>query len=317
MVELERTRTANSPARRSTSARRSSCRQILFDKLGLPAGAQDAQGPAIDRRGRARRARAASTTCRASSSSTAPGEAQEHLHRQAARADQRRAPAASTPPTTRRSRRPGGCRRPIPTCRTSRSAPPEGAASARRSSRRRATASLAADYSQIELRIMAHLSADDGCCGAFAGGADVHRATAAEVFGVPLDEVTADQRALAKAINFGLMYGMSALRPRATARHRPRRRAGLHRAVFRSLPRREATTWTTPATARAQAGLCRNRVRPPPVPAGDQLAQRAATPIRRTQRDQRADAGHRGGHHQARDDGGGRLAVATPRRRAR
>ncbi len=69
---------------------------------------------------------------------------------------------------------------------------------------------LAADYSQIELRIMAHLSADEGLLGAFAGDQDVHRATAAEVFGVTLDDVSADQRRSAKAINFGLMYGMSA-----------------------------------------------------------------------------------------------------------
>ena len=69
---------------------------------------------------------------------------------------------------------------------------------------------LAADYSQIELRIMAHLSEDKGLLKAFAGGLDVHRATAAEVFGAKLDEVTADQRRSAKAINFGLMYGMSA-----------------------------------------------------------------------------------------------------------
>lgn len=69
---------------------------------------------------------------------------------------------------------------------------------------------LAADYSQIELRIMAHLSADPGLVNAFAKEQDVHRATAAEVFGMALDDVTADQRRSAKAINFGLMYGMSA-----------------------------------------------------------------------------------------------------------
>ena len=69
---------------------------------------------------------------------------------------------------------------------------------------------LAADYSQIELRIMAHLSADKGLLKAFADGQDVHRATAAEVFELSLDDVTADQRRSAKAINFGLMYGMSA-----------------------------------------------------------------------------------------------------------
>jgi DNA polymerase-1 len=69
---------------------------------------------------------------------------------------------------------------------------------------------LAADYSQIELRIMAHLSGDEGLLRAFATGADVHRATAAEVFGVALKEVSPDQRRSAKAINFGLIYGMSA-----------------------------------------------------------------------------------------------------------
>jgi len=69
---------------------------------------------------------------------------------------------------------------------------------------------LAADYSQIELRIMAHLSGDAGLLAAFAGGEDVHRATASEVFNTPLTEVTADQRRSAKAINFGLIYGMSA-----------------------------------------------------------------------------------------------------------
>ena len=69
---------------------------------------------------------------------------------------------------------------------------------------------LAADYSQIELRIMAHLSGDKGLLHAFREGQDVHRATAAEVFDVGLEEVSGDQRRKAKAINFGLIYGMSA-----------------------------------------------------------------------------------------------------------
>ena len=69
---------------------------------------------------------------------------------------------------------------------------------------------VAADYSQIELRIMAHLSSDEGLLNAFREGLDVHRATAAEVFGVPLEKVSAEQRRKAKAINFGLIYGMSA-----------------------------------------------------------------------------------------------------------
>ncbi len=69
---------------------------------------------------------------------------------------------------------------------------------------------VAIDYSQIELRIMAHLSRDKGLVTAFSEGKDIHRATAAEIFAVELDEVTTDQRRSAKAINFGLIYGMSA-----------------------------------------------------------------------------------------------------------
>ena len=69
---------------------------------------------------------------------------------------------------------------------------------------------VAADYSQVELRIMAHLSQDKGLLTAFSNAADVHRTTAAEVFNLALDEVTPEQRRSAKAINFGLIYGMSA-----------------------------------------------------------------------------------------------------------
>ena len=69
---------------------------------------------------------------------------------------------------------------------------------------------MAADYSQIELRIMAHLSGDEGLLRAFTEGKDIHRATAAEVFGVSLERVSVEQRRAAKAINFGLIYGMSA-----------------------------------------------------------------------------------------------------------
>ena len=72
------------------------------------------------------------------------------------------------------------------------------------------TVIVAADYSQIELRLMAHLSGDDGLVNAFRHGLDVHRATAAEIFAVAVDDVDAEQRRRAKAINFGLIYGMSA-----------------------------------------------------------------------------------------------------------
>jgi DNA polymerase-1 len=69
---------------------------------------------------------------------------------------------------------------------------------------------VAADYSQIELRIMAHLSGDEGLLNAFAQGRDIHQATAAEIFGIALEDVTTEQRRSAKAVNFGLIYGMSA-----------------------------------------------------------------------------------------------------------
>ena len=69
---------------------------------------------------------------------------------------------------------------------------------------------LSADYSQIELRIMAHIAEDENLLAAFAAGKDVHQATAAEIFGVPLEQVTSEQRRYAKVINFGLIYGMSA-----------------------------------------------------------------------------------------------------------
>ena len=86
---------------------------------------------------------------------------------------------------------------------------------------------VAADYSQIELRIMAHLSQDEGLLNAFAKGLDVHRATAAEVFGVALDEVVTEQRRAAKAINFGLIYGMSAF-GLAKQLNIPRSEAGIY-----------------------------------------------------------------------------------------
>ncbi|HEV3240635.1 MAG TPA: DNA polymerase I [Casimicrobiaceae bacterium] len=69
---------------------------------------------------------------------------------------------------------------------------------------------VSADYSQIELRIMAHLSGDPSLLGAFAEGADIHRATAAEIFAVPMEQVSSEQRRYIKAVNFGLIYGMSA-----------------------------------------------------------------------------------------------------------
>ena len=98
---------------------------------------------------------------------------------------------------------------------------------------------VSADYSQIELRIMAHLSGDEGLLRAFANGEDIHRATAAEVFGTALDAVSSEQRRYAKVINFGLIYGMSAFGLACATQHRTQRRAAIHRSIFCALPRRE------------------------------------------------------------------------------
>jgi DNA polymerase I len=95
---------------------------------------------------------------------------------------------------------------------------------------------LAADYSQIELRIMAHLSDDEGLLRAFAEGRDVHQATAAEVFGTPLEQVTADQRRSAKAINFGLIYGMSAFGLAASSASSAAPRASTSSSTSRAIP---------------------------------------------------------------------------------
>ncbi len=107
-------------------------------------------------------------------------------------------------------RRPGDFRQPILTFRTFRCVMKRAAVFAEAFIAPEDYLIVSADYSQIELRIMAHLSRDKGLLTAFAEGKDIHRATAAEVFGLPLESVTNEQRRSAKAINFGLIYGMSA-----------------------------------------------------------------------------------------------------------
>ncbi len=116
----------------------------------------------------------------------------------------------STPASTRRSRPPAGCRPPTRTCRTSRSARHSAARCAARSSRADGRLLVGADYSQIELRVLAHLSEDPALRAAFATGDDIHRATAALVFGVAPELVSPEHRRAAKTINFGLIYGMGA-----------------------------------------------------------------------------------------------------------
>ena len=168
---------------------------------------------------------------------------------------------------------------------------------------------VAADYSQIELRIMAHLSGDEGLLRAFAEDRDIHQATAAEVFGVALDAVSADQRRSAKAINFGLIYGMSAFglaRQLGIGRGDAQSYVDLY---FARYPGVQALHGRDPARRRAK------RVTSRPCSGGDctcRTSSRAtgAAAICGAQRHQRADAGHGRRHHQAGHDRGGCMARA-------
>ena len=111
---------------------------------------------------------------------------------------------------------------------------------------------VSADYSQIELRIMAHLSGDAGLTGAFARGEDVDRATAGEIFGVTPLEVTSEQRRYAKVINFGLIYGMSAHGLAKNLGIERVRRRQLHRPLLRPLPGRRRLHGAHPPEGQAR-----------------------------------------------------------------
>jgi DNA polymerase-1 len=161
------------------------------------------------------------------------------------------------------------------------------------------SAIVSADYSQIELRIMAHLSQDAGLLKAFAEGQDVHRATAAEVFGVTPEEVSSEQRRYAKVINFGLIYGMSSFG--LASQLGIQRRPGLHRPLLRPLSRRRRLHEPHPPN-RARAGLRGNRVRPQTMAARNPRRQPDAPPGRRARRHQRPHARHRRRPDQARHD---------------
>ncbi len=167
---------------------------------------------------------------------------------------------------------------------------------------------IAADYSQIELRIMAHLSGDEGLLEAFEKDEDIHQATAAEVFGAPLSGVTPDQRRSAKAINFGLIYGMSAFGLARQLGIAQRRGPELRGSLLCALPGREGVHGSHQAPG-ARDRLRRDRLRQTPVPRRHQRPAGGAAAVCRAQRDQCTDAGHRGGHHQARDDRGGPVAA--------
>ena len=130
---------------------------------------------------------------------------------------------------------------------------------------------LSADYSQIELRILAHLSKDPELVKAFQEGADIHVRTASQVFGVPERDVTPEQRARTKAINFGIIYGQSGFGLARNARHLAERGARADRRLLRALPRR-ARVHPERHQERRGARLRAHHGGPAPLPPGPALA---------------------------------------------
>ena len=169
---------------------------------------------------------------------------------------------------------------------------------------------VSADYSQIELRIMAHISRDEGLLKAFAAGEDIHRATAAEIFGLDPQEVDAEKRRYAKVINFGLIYGMSAF---GLARQLGLERAAAQQYMDRYFMRYPGVAEYMKRTreeAREKGyveTVFGRRLWLPEIQGGNGPRRQA----RGARRDQRADAGHGGRPHQDGDDRGGPLADGT------
>ncbi len=165
---------------------------------------------------------------------------------------------------------------------------------------------MAADYSQIELRIMAHLSEDAALLNAFAEDRDVHQATAAEVFGVQIDAVDADQRRLAKIVNFGLIYGMSAFglaRQIGIERRTAQKYVDTYFTRFPGVKRYMDTTRVLARERGFVETVFGRRLYLPDIRSGNtqmrQYLERSAinAPMQ----------GDGGRHHQARDDRGGRV----------
>jgi DNA polymerase-1 len=184
--------------------------EILFRATGPAGGQEDPLRRAVHRRGSALQTGRGLSAAPAAAGMARPVQAQEHLHRQAAAQCQCGHRTGSHPVCA------GGCGDRAAGLQRAQSAehpdPHAGRPANPRSVHRAAGCHclVSADYSQIELRIMAHLSDDEGLLSAFARGLDVHRATAAEIFAVTPEAVSSEQRRYAKVINFGLIYGMSA-----------------------------------------------------------------------------------------------------------
>ena len=156
---------------------------------------------------------------------------------------------------------------------------------------------LAADYSQVELRIMADFSGDETMIEAFRRGLDVHASTASKVFKVDIQDVDAEMRRKAKTVNFGIIYGISAFGLAQRLGISRKEATDIIDTYFRRVSVGEAVHGRQ-HQPRPRAGIRRNPARPPPLPARHQLAQRHAARLHRAQRHQRPHPGHGRRHHQ-------------------
>ena len=174
---------------------------------------------------------------------------------------------------------------------------------------------LSADYSQIELRILAHVAGVDALKEAFRAGIDIHALTASQVFGMPLEGMDPMVRRSAKAINFGIIYGISPFGLATPDRRAASPGQGLYRRLFRPLSRHQGL-YGAHQEGGARERLRHHAVRAQVPAAGDQRPQPGAPGVLRAGGDQRADPGGRGRRHQARDDpaagSAGRKPLARP-----
>ncbi len=161
---------------------------------------------------------------------------------------------------------------------------------------------LVADYSQIELRIMAHLSQDEGLLDAFASEEDVHATTAAKVFDLPLEAVDGPLRDRAKAVNYGLAYGLTPFGLGQQLGIPPDEAAEIVDRLLRAVPEGALASSTQPSIGRHQRRVHHDDVRAAALPAGPAVGQPQPAADGRTHGAQRPDPGHGRRRHQARDD---------------